>query len=83
MASLQYSIPVHAIAARRNCDGWTQLERGELMRQGFGAVALDVEDDELLMGREPDPARSVLVGQVGDAPEDLAEIRPTVGAAPT
>ena len=71
--SLQNSMPVQAIRLRRQCDGRRrQAERIQAGAQLVELVVGDVEDDQLLIRREPDAIRARRLGEVGDLGQDGA-----------
>ena len=85
IASLQYSMPVQAIVPRRQADGRASspisAQRGD---QRLDLVVGNIQDQQLLVRREPHPVASRAPRRCRRAcascvPDD----RPTTGAAPT
>ena len=73
MASLQNSIPVHAMIPRRNVSGRTTRSSSPRRSESSStASGLDVEEDDLLLGRRGGLSGPERLGEIGHQPELVA-----------
>ena len=81
IASLQNSMPVQAIVERRQLDGRAyEADLGPGRRPAAStSVAVDAEQHELLVRREPGAGGAVLLDEVAELDSSVPEMRPAIG----
>ena len=83
MASLQYSMPVHAMAPRRNVDGAVSRPSADRpVDQLVDPIGGDIQDDQLLLRRESDAVTADGCDEVGQPGQHLAADPADHGSGP-